>query len=276
MASVHRPPVSALRDLVTSVWAHDPALAQTAARPSAREHVLPTGATHLAVRIGGAPLRVFDHAADLHGHCLGHAVVGGVRTAYHVRDVAQPAASVGAMLRPGAASVLLGVPESALAGHHTPLQLLLPAGEVDALQERLHACTDAPTRLAAFERWLTDRACGRPPLLHPALRVLLPGGWHPGLRVETMVRASGLSHRHCIAMFRQATGLAPNAWLQLQRFSQALELACDRSLAWAEIAHACGFADQAHLANTFRSVAGVTPSAWRRMADPATPRHVPR
>lgn len=276
MASVHRPPVPALRGLVTSVWAHDPAPVSAAVRPHAREHVLPTGATHLAVRIGGAPLRVFDHAADLRGHCLGHAVVGGVRMAYHVRDVAQPAVSVGAMLRPGATGVLLGVPESALAGHHTPLELLLSAGEVDALLERLHAGADAPARLAAFEQWLIARAGGRPPLLHPALAPMLLRAWQPGLRVETMVRASGLSHRHCIALFRQATGLAPNAWLRLQRFSHALELACDRSLGWAEIAAASGFADQAHLTNTFRSVAGVAPSAWRRMADPAAPRHVPR
>ncbi|WP_343229616.1 AraC family transcriptional regulator [uncultured Xanthomonas sp.] len=276
MASMHRPPVSALRGLVTAVWAHEPAPVSAAVRLPAREHVLPTGATHLAVRIGGAPLQVFDHADDLCGHCLGQAVVGGVRTAYHVRDVTQPAVSVGAMLRPGATSVLLGVPESALAGHHTPLELLLPAGEVDALLERLHACAEAPARLAAFERWLVDRAGGRPPVRHPALCVLRSGGWHPDLRVETLVRASGLSHRHCIAMFRQATGLAPNAWLRLQRFSHALDLACDRSLGWADIAAASGFADQAHLANTFRSVAGVTPSAWRRAADPAAPRHVPR
>lgn len=276
MASVHRPPVPALRGLVTAVWAYDPAPMSAAERAPVREHVLPTGATHLAVRVGGAPLQVFDHAADLHGHCLGHAVVGGVRTAYHVRDVAQPAVSVGAMLRPGATGVLLGVPESALAGHHTPLELLLSAGEVDALLERLQRCTDAPARLAAFEHWLIARARGRPPMLHPALERMFACAWHPGLRVETMVRASGLSHRHCIAMFRQATGLAPNAWLRLQRFSHALELACDRSRDWAGIATASGFADQAHLANTFRSVAGVTPSAWRRMADPAAPRHVPR
>lgn len=95
-------------------------------------------------------------------------------------------------------------------------------------------------------------------------------------RVEDMVRASGLSHRHCIAVFRQATGLAPNAWLRLQRFSHALALAGDPSLGWADIAAASGFADQAHLANTFRHMAGVTPSAWRQVADPAAPRHVPR
>ncbi|AVT12581.1 helix-turn-helix transcriptional regulator [Paracidovorax avenae] len=274
MASLHRHSAPALRGLVASVWAHDPA--PVVGRPHAREHVLPTGATHLAVRIGGAPLRVFDHAADLRGHCLGHAVVGGARTAYHVRDIAQPAVSVGAMLRPGAAAVLLGVPESALAGHHTPLERLLPAGEVDALLAHLHACADAPARLSVFERWLAGRAAGRPPLLHPALRAVFQRSWHPDACVEDMVRASGLSHRHCIAVFRQATGLAPNAWLRLQRFSHALELAGDPSLGWADIAAASGFADQAHLANTFRHMAGVTPSAWRLAADPAAPRHVPR
>ncbi|MXV06528.1 MULTISPECIES: helix-turn-helix domain-containing protein [unclassified Xanthomonas] len=276
MASVHRLPIPALRGLVASVWAHDPATGPSVVRALAREHVLPTGATHIAVRVGGAPLQVFDHAADLCGHRLGHAVAGGVRTEYHVRDVSQPSVSVGAMLRPGAAAVLLGVPESALAGHHTPLECLVPAGEVDALLATLHACHDGPARLAVFERWLAGRAGDRPAALHPALAGVVLRPWHPGMRVDAMVRASGLSHRHCIALFRQATGLAPNEWLRLQRFSHALALACDGVLGWAEIAAASDFADQAHLANTFRAVAGVTPSAWRLRADPAAPRHVPR
>ncbi|PZQ10835.1 MAG: AraC family transcriptional regulator [Rhodanobacter denitrificans] len=276
MASIHRPPVPALRGLVASVWAQDPGPSAPAARHAALEHVLPTGATHIAVRIGGEPLRIFDDAADRRGHRLGHAVVGGARTAYHLRDISQPSVSVGAVLRPGAAAVLLGAPESALAGHHTPLECLPAAGEVDALLSALHACGEAVTRLAVFEHWLCGRAAGRGCAVHPALAgILLRPGRH-GLRVGELVQESGLSHRHCIAMFRQATGLAPAEWLRLQRFSHALDLACDPSLGWAEIAAASGFADQAHLSNTFRAVAGLTPSAWRLRADPATPRHVPR
>jgi AraC-like DNA-binding protein len=276
MASIRRPPIPALRGLVASVWAQDPAPSAPATRRPALEHVLPTGATHIAVRIGGEPLRIFDDAADRRGHCLGHAVAGGARSVYHLRDISHPSVSVGAMLRPGAAAVLLGVPESALAGHHTPLAYLLAAGEVDALLVGLHACSDGGERLAVFERWLCGRAGGRPSALHPALAgILLRGDGH-GLRVSELVQASGLSHRHCIAVFRQATGLAPAEWLRLQRFSHALDLACDRSLEWAQIAAASGFADQAHLSNTFRATAGLTPSAWRLRADPATPRHVPR
>ncbi|MFO6419381.1 helix-turn-helix domain-containing protein [Hylemonella sp. W303a] len=276
MATLHRPPISALRALVDTVWAHEqqPDSGATSS-PGAREHVLPTGATHIALRIDGPPLHIFKHVADLHGERLGHAVEGGARTVYHLRDVSQPSVSVGAMLRPGAASVLLGVPESALAGRHTPLDQILHSGEVGALFERLRACRDGAGRLAWFEHWLLARAQGRPAALHPALIQVLQSPGRPEQRVRDLVRASGLSHRHCIALFRQATGLAPREWLALQRFNQVLTLAARPSETWSGIAAATGYADQAHLANSFRDITGLTPSAWRRQADLATPRHVP-
>lgn len=273
MVSLCRPPVAALRGLVTTLWSQDAALPAEGSAPL-REHVLPTGATHIALRIGGPPLLLFDDATDARGHRLGHAVVGGARTRFHLRDVTQPAASVGAMLRPGAARVLLGVPESALAGHHTPLELLLPTDEVDALLEGLHARSGAAPRLALFEQWLIGRACGRPPVLHPALVRSMRGPLAQQMPVADRVRASGLSHRHYIALFREAVGLTPREWLGLQRFAQVLAMAVEPTRSWAGIAADCGFADQAHLANSFRAIAGLTPSDWRRRADPATPRHV--
>lgn len=273
MADLRRAPAPPLRALVHTLWAHAPA-GDAAVRPGMREHVLPTGGTHIALRLSGPPLLIFDGAAEPGGHCLGHAVVGGARTAFHVRDVSAPAASVGAMLRPGAARVLLGVPEDALAHGHTPLDLLLGRAEVDALLAQLHAAMGA-ARLAVFERWLARRAQGRPPALHPALAGALPRLNRGDARVDDLVRASGLSHRHFIACFREATGLAPRELLRLRRFGRALALAARGMQGWAEIAAAAGFADQSHLTHAFREIAGFTPSAWRRRADPTTPRHVP-
>lgn len=277
MASLHRPPIAALRGLVASVWSQD--APPPSAKPAAlRERVLPTGMTHLALRIGGPPLLLFDDAADLRGHRLGHAVVGGARTRHHLRDVSQPSASVGALLRPGAARVLLGVPESALAGHHTPLEQLLPASAMEALLASLHGAAGAHARLARFEAWLVGRAGGPQPAGQPALHPALARTWSLArpheASVAEHVRASGLSHRHYIALFRQHTGLAPCEWLGLQRLGQALALAADPSRGWADIAAASGFADQAHLANRFRAMAGLAPSEWRRRAHPAAPRHV--
>lgn len=265
----------ALRRLVAQVWSHE-AAPQLPDASAPREHLIPTGSTHLVLRIGGPPIRTYDSAADLRGHRLGHAVVGGARAAYHVREPSGVAASVGVVLMPGASEVLLGVPESALAGHHTPLELLVGEGAVDALLGRLHICAGAERRLVLVEQWLVARSQDREPALHPVLVDALSMPVHRVERVRSMVEASGMSHRHWISLFRHSTGLLPREWLRLRRFAHAIELASQPSLGWAGVAAASGFADQAHLANTFRSVAGVSPSEWRRSVDPAAPNHVPR
>jgi transcriptional regulator GlxA family with amidase domain len=46
------------------------------------------------------------------------------------------------------------------------------------------------------------------------------------------------------------------------RFSRAHAMARVAPPAWADIAAACGFADQAHLTREFRALAGATPAAW--------------
>ncbi|MBS0426666.1 MAG: AraC family transcriptional regulator [Proteobacteria bacterium] len=274
MTSIVRPATHALRPLVARLGSHDAAPHDLGAFAS-REHVTPTGSTHLVLRIGGPPIRVYDDVADLRGHRLGHAVVGGARAAYHVREVSGSPGSVGVVLRPGASEVLLGVPESALAGHHTALELLLGECVVDAMLGRLHACVGAEQRMALVEQWLVIRSLGRGPALHPMLAAALSTPAHRLERVRCMVEASGMSHRHWIALFRHSTGLLPREWLRLRRFAHAIEYASQPSRGWAEVAAASGFADQAHLANTFRTVAGVSPSEWRRSVDPAAPNHVP-
>lgn len=287
MHDLRPPPPPALRALVAQLWSHDPGPA-AARHEGAREHVLPTGATHLVFRLGGPPLRLFEGGGggtsqgQEVGHAVGHAVVGGARAAYYVRDVSQPAASVGALLRPGAAQVLLGAPESALAGHHTPLESLIGEAETARMLALLQAADSPGRRLACFAQWLLQRAAGRGPMRHPAITAALPhlshlfhlGEGH--LSVQQLVAASGLSHRHFIAQFRLVTGLTPRAMLRLQRFGRALDLAAEGTLGWAEVAAAAGYADQSHLVNAFGQIAGVTPQAWRRGIDRAAPRHVAR
>lgn len=273
MHAITRNPHPALDRLVSKVWAQAP---RPVAGPGIerREHVLPTGATHVAVRFSGPPILVFDHVADQRGHLLEYASVGGARARYHVRDVSLPSGSIGAMLRPGACEVLLGVPEAALAGHHTALSDVVCANEVDDLLERLHRRHPLAVQLALFEDWLIRRAMGRRPAVHQALEPVIGAHAVRFTRVGDIVKASGLSHRHCIAVFRHCTGLAPSEWLQLQRFEQALEFAADPAGAWADIAAASGFSDQAHLTHAFRNITGLTPSQWRRRHDPLAPRHV--
>ena len=94
----------------------------------------------------------------------------------------------------------------------------------------------------------------------------------PVLKAEDAVRASGLSHRHLLARFRAATGLAPKQHARILRFDGALD-ALAQGGDFAAIAVDAGFADQAHFTREFRELAGVTPGQWRA-ARPAQSHHV--
>lgn len=96
-----RAPGPILQPFVETLWAVD--AAGEGPGPARREHVLPTGQVHLAFRLAGGPLRLFEDDGDSTGRLVGDAVVGGARDVHYVRDVSPGGCSVGAQLRPGTA-----------------------------------------------------------------------------------------------------------------------------------------------------------------------------
>jgi len=269
--TLSRAPITALRPFVELLWASDggaPASAGTG-----RELVLPTGALHLVVRLEDRPLRVFCDVSDAVGFSVSPAVIGGARAAPYLKDVSIPSASVGALLRPGAAGFLLGAPAGAFIGAHHALEDVWGRPAVECLRGRLVEEGSPARRLALFEAALQARL--------PSLRRVDPriafalAGLRGNAPVAAVAVACDLSHRHFTQRFREAVGLAPKAWCRVQRFGCALDrLAAEPDIAWAELAAAEGYADQAHFAREFRALAGLSPGAYRRRA-PVAPRHVP-
>lgn len=267
-----------LRPFVRSMWASEPGPARVDGA-ACREHVLPTGDMHLVFRLSAAPLRLFADAGDSEGWTVGHAIVGGARSTFYARDVSTASASVGAQLRPGAAWALFGVPASDLADRHTRLDALWGERAAEALDLLLGLGT-AEARLAAFQAMLTRRLLQRPHALHPAvahgLRVLAEG-----TSIGELVRASGYSHRHFVAMFKEAAGLPPKRLqrvLRLQRLLTAASTAgpapLHMPLRWADLALAMGYSDQSHFIREFGEITGMSPEAYRRVS-PHMANHVP-
>jgi len=266
-----RPPAAALRPFVQLVWASEarpgdsPALAR-------RELVLPTGSLHLVIRLADQPLRVFRDAGDRQGFTVATAVVGGPRAAPYLKDISRPVPSVGALLRPGAAAVLAGAPAGEFAGAHTPLADVWGRAAVDTLGNSLAEKPFLASRLDLFEAALLPRLCGLrrvdPRIAHAVTRLSLV------VPVSEVAAECGLSHRHFTQRFRAAAGLKPKLWGRVMRFGKALDrLAAEPAIAWAELAAAEGYADQAHFTRDFRAFAGLSPGDYRRRA-PANARHV--
>lgn len=76
--------------------------------------------------------------------------------------------------------------------------------------------------------------------------------------------ACGLSPGYFARAFKQSMGMPPHRWLLLQRVLRAKSLLRDADRSLADIAAACGFADQSHFTRVFTSVVGASPGFWRK------------
>jgi AraC family transcriptional regulator len=84
--------------------------------------------------------------------------------------------------------------------------------------------------------------------------------------VVDIARRCELSAGHFVTAFKRSTGTTPHRWSTQRRVDSAKSLLTDSDMPVAQIALACGFANQSHLTRVFRLVTGCTPAAWRRQA----------
>lgn len=170
-------------------------------------------------------------------------------------------------LSPFGARALFGVPASALAGTVAHLDDLLGASAAAELVERVRAAPDWPARFAAIDRVLArvarardDGTEPRPEVVEAWRRLLGTGG---NVTVRDLCDELGWSRRHLGERFRDELGLPPKAVARIVRFERArrlLERGGFRTLA--DVAHAAGYYDHAHLDRDWRDLAGCAPSTW--------------
>ena len=85
-----------------------------------------------------------------------------------------------------------------------------------------------------------------------------------GVSITEVADACALSRSYFIRAFRETTGQTPLQWLQAQRLARARTLLADAGQPLADIAIACGFADQSHFTRVFTRAEGKPPGTWRR------------
>jgi AraC-like DNA-binding protein len=93
--------------------------------------------------------------------------------------------------------------------------------------------------------------------------IVASGGRIP---IERLAERTGWSRKHLASRFHDEIGLTPKAVARIARFERAQALAKAEHGGWADIAAACGYADQAHLVREFGSLSGLTPTKWRAAA----------
>lgn len=128
-----------------------------------------------------------------------------------------------------------------------------------------------------WEAWalaLSEQAVGSESLSTPPMgsitvsrmRLLdefIDAGLDSPLGVAAMAQLLGLSEGYFMRAFKHATGKSPHSYLIDRRLAKARALMRDSTATLAQIAYACGFNSQAHMATTFRQRLGVSPMQLR-------------
>jgi AraC family transcriptional regulator len=79
-----------------------------------------------------------------------------------------------------------------------------------------------------------------------------------------LAQVANLSVSHFSRAFKKTFGESARGYIMRRRVSKAQTLIGQGRQTLADIALACGFADQAHMTRVFGRLVGVSPSRWRR------------
>jgi AraC-like DNA-binding protein len=226
--------------------------------PPGRHRGLPDGTLELVVSVG-APLCVRRSG---HPDVVATATVAGLRSGPVgiLHDARQRGVQLA--LTPRGSRALLGLPAAALAEGVWPLEDVV-GRRCRELTDRLADAPDAASRAAALDAVLTSWAVEQdyPQVVDAAWRGLaLSAGRVP---VSMIAEQVGLGRRHLGQLVRAELGLTPKTVARVFRFGQARRcLRSGRTASLAQAAVACGYFDQAHLANDWKQLAGCTPGQW--------------
>jgi AraC family transcriptional regulator len=83
------------------------------------------------------------------------------------------------------------------------------------------------------------------------------------ITINDMARVAGLSDAHFARLFKEVLGDSPYQFVMDFRVEQAKRMLADHARPMADIAFACGFADQPHFSRVFKKLTGTTPRTFR-------------
>jgi AraC-like DNA-binding protein len=179
----------------------------------------------------------------------------GSMTRYQDIEQSGAALTVGVRFRPGAWASHLGVPADRITDAVLPLQDLWGV-RAHRLREQLAFAHSLEHCAELFEASLRPET-----KISPVRRALQWMEQHHGcVSIDALADQSGMGPRQFRRRCLEQTGLTPKFLARVLRFRYALSRISKSRAGGAGLALDCGYYDQAHFINEFRTFSGRTPS----------------
>jgi AraC-like DNA-binding protein len=166
------------------------------------------------------------------------------------------------LLQPAALNRLVGIDMTSLVNEGIAAPDVLGKRAL-LLSDAVRSAPDFASRVAAAERWfgmMQDNSSAQDGIDHTSRLMLATRGC---VRIDALVKQSGLSARHFPRRFTSQVGLPPKLYARTIRFDTALTAHRNEPMkSWTRIVHEAGYFDQAHFIRECHALVGVGPSQF--------------
>jgi AraC-like DNA-binding protein len=221
---------------------------------------LPSRHAHLVISLD-TPINVRQMSNEAPSAARFFALVSGLHDGFAMVERTRSWEGLHVFFRPLGLQAVLGATAGELASGAVALSDLCPR-DAPELMERLISTRDWQARFAILDevltRWLTP-AKGSPLVAH-VWRQLAAS--HGRRSVENLAQDTGRSRQHMADRFRAELGITPKTAARIFRFERACALINNLRQPLADVAAACGYADQAHMTRDWNAFTGTSPKVW--------------
>jgi AraC-like DNA-binding protein len=119
--------------------------------------------------------------------------------------------------------------------------------------DRKNGSVDGSSSQGALAAWQANR-----------VRAYVDAHLETSIQIRDLAGVARRSTAYFCRAFKRTFGETPHAFVVGRRLHRATELMLTSDSSLAQVALACGFADQAHLCKMFRQRHGQSPAMWRR------------
>lgn len=170
----------------------------------------------------------------------------------------------GVYLYPYALATLFNIPAHVLSNEMPDLQCLL-GNEGNVLEEQVMLAADHQSRIQIVSDFIERKIIARSsPIDKMSLAVRSTIYREGQLSVGTMAQDFGLSIRQFERSFKKCAGFSPKLYMRIARFSNAIRTYNAQDTTLTALAYACGYYDQAHFIEDFKTFSGVSPKVYFR------------
>lgn len=235
--------------------------------PKGKEHIqriVPNGLFELAFYLKDKP-----KTNDTKKAISDSVILSGQLNRYHDLRVSGNLSLFAIYFLPHGLSVFLDMPLKELFNHSVPLKYIIKDAASE-LEDKLLIAESFDQKIAVAENFLISRIqkneknYNQERIRHIVGLINQSKG---NIDINRLVSEAFLSRKQFERSFTETVGTTPKQFLKTIRFQNAIyEKSRNSNLSLTETAYACGYFDQSHMINDFKSLSGITPKNYFKQA----------